>query len=167
MWHIFCLSCVRCRAAKSAKALLWGKDASAQYENDRLVRESRDNRGAGTPRNLPFNMFSRLDGISRRSTVDLFSKYRAYLQSCRRGVFRAAGLTVCDYLRGHSATLPILWLCDRGEFLKEAARLGAGFYLNDPPEDVAKQKIISQIEQATQSRSLVPQCKERRLWRKK
>lgn len=73
----------------------------------------------------------------------------------------AAGLSACDYLRGHSGTLPILWLCDRGEFLKEAARLGAKFYLTGPPKGVTEQKIISQIEQAAQSGSLAPQCKER------
>lgn len=73
----------------------------------------------------------------------------------------AAGLSACDYLRGHNRTLPILWLCDRGEFLKEAARLGAKFYLTGPPKGVTEQKIISQIEQAAQSGSLEPQCKER------
>lgn len=73
----------------------------------------------------------------------------------------AAGLSACDYLRGYSSTLPILWLCDRGEFLKEAARLGAKFYLTGPPKGVTEQKIISQIEQEAQSGSLEPQCKER------
>lgn len=68
----------------------------------------------------------------------------------------AAGLTACDYLRGHSKTLPILWLCERGEFLNEAARLGAGFYLIGPPKGVTEQKIILQIEQAVQSGSLAP-----------
>lgn len=73
----------------------------------------------------------------------------------------AAGLSACDYLRGHCRTLPILWLCDRGEFLKEAARLGTKFYLTGPPKGVTEQKIISQIEQAAQSGSLKPQSKER------
>lgn len=75
----------------------------------------------------------------------------------------AAGLTACDYLRGQSATLPILWLCDREEFFDEAARLGVGAFHTGPPGRVPEQQIISQIEQAVQSGSLAPQCKERRL----
>lgn len=44
------------------------------------------------------------------------------------GYPRVEGLTACDYLRGQNRALPILWLCDQGEFEPEAKRLGVGFY---------------------------------------
>lgn len=73
----------------------------------------------------------------------------------------AAGLTACDYLRAQSKTLPILWLCDRQEFLEEAVRLEAGFYYTGPPGRVSDQQILLQIiEQTVRSGCFVPQYKE-------
>jgi hypothetical protein len=54
----------------------------------------------------------------------------------------AQGLTACDYLRGQSKALPILWLCDRAEFEPEARRLGVGFCRAGPPDTEQTVQII-------------------------
>ena len=62
----------------------------------------------------------------------------------------AKGLSACDYLRTQNRALPILWLCNRGEFEPEAKRLGVNFYSTDPPgtELLATPRLLSAISQA-------------------
>ena len=61
----------------------------------------------------------------------------------------AKGLSACDYLRTQNRALPILWLCNRGEFEPEAKRLGVNFYSTDPPgTELLATRLLSVISQA-------------------
>ena len=61
----------------------------------------------------------------------------------------AKGLSACDYLRTQNRALPILWLCNRGEFEPEAKRLGVNFYSTDPPgTELLATRLLSAISQA-------------------
>ena len=61
----------------------------------------------------------------------------------------AKGLAACDYLRTQNRALPILWLCNRGEFEPEAKRLGVNFYSTDPPgTELLATRLLSVISQA-------------------
>ena len=63
------------------------------------------------------------------------------------GYSRAEGLAACDYLRGQNRALPILWLCDQGEFEPEAKRIGVGFCGTGPPNtEQAIQGILKTIQ---------------------
>ncbi|WP_324824828.1 hypothetical protein [Sinanaerobacter sp. ZZT-01] len=83
-----------------------------------------------------FQILRFFDERERRGDVKLayFLQNDPSVELAIVGYSGARGLAACDYLRTQKSTLPILWLCDRGEFEPEARRLGVNFFGTGPPD---------------------------------